>query len=240
MEPSRALYSCGCYVRGTEDARDGDKDCRRRAHGTQARVGDCEGEIGGGGGAVRGGGVGGVGAGRRFGVASGASRPAGPAHGAVGGAARPGGGGTARTGRTARRGRRRRARGAAAGCATRAARRRRWRRRWAVCGCRWRGTRATAAGRACGQRERALDIAGSMTPAARRMASPGGIVVLLRGGGPSADGTGGRELRTQARRAGDARGGRRRGEAPDGGACRGRPRCSAAARGWSRRRNASR
>ena len=35
----------GAVVRGTEDARDGDRDCRRRAHGTQAQLGACAVEV---------------------------------------------------------------------------------------------------------------------------------------------------------------------------------------------------
>ena len=42
-----ALFLRVLTIRGTEDARDGDRDCRRRAHGTKARVGGDEKELAG-------------------------------------------------------------------------------------------------------------------------------------------------------------------------------------------------
>ena len=122
-EPPRALCSCGCLeIRVTEYGRDGDRDCGRRARGTQARVGGGEGGTGRGGGEVRGGGGGGVGERPAFagppGVAGGDGAGPGPD---VDGAAR-----LRDDGAPARAaGRRRRA--TASGSATRSIR---WTRRW--------------------------------------------------------------------------------------------------------------
>ena len=201
----------GAEIRGTEDARDGDKDCRRRAHGTQARVGDDEERVGGGDGEVRGGGDCGVWFGGRIGVASGAGRPAHPAHGADGGAAGPGGrvpGGRVRRGRACVRGVRR-------ADAPRGARR--------VAGGDGAGPGPGVDG-AARMRRLPEDRAAAGAGVGRRgfddadgtaHGEPGGVVVLLRGGGQAARGVGGRELRGEGasqatrRRAHDAPGGRR-------------------------------
>ena len=71
-------------------------------------------------------------------------------------------------------------------------------------------------GKSARPRASRLDVEGSMTPTARRMASEPGVGVLLRGGGPAAERGGRGELRGEAGGADDAAGWRRPGAVADG------------------------